>query len=598
MAAETPRAHRLREAERWVAWVRLCGLGVAVFQVAVATNYPRGYERWAWIVTAVLGAGAVALLAIAYRPLSERTLFFVGIGALAFDAAVVGAYVLVYSYQANSPIRQVLFLVLMEAALRYGIVGALLLTIATTPFLFGYEWLHARRFPGGFHLEYVTFQLGVEALLSLIVGWLVLRLNRQRGLAESRALEAEGLRDELGRRVDALEAAGRCARALASSLDLQEAFAAFIRELQGLVPFERTAIVLVENDAAHVIAAAGRGADDVFPVGSGRPMRGSLLEEVLKGQPVLRREMADQTYPEEREFIELGLHSRLGAPLLVGARTIGMLSLVREEPDAFSPEDVELVSLLGRLAATAVQNITSYEAERHTVEELRRLSALRADFVSLVSHELRSPMAAVIGSARTLQQRWRQLTVDQRDAFLALIADETGRLATLIGDVLDTSRIEAGTFSFSFSDVDVGELLHDAAAAAEMAQDEVPVQASVTGRLPTIRGDRERLRQVLTNLIENAIKYSPAGEPVEVTAFAENGALRIDVTDRGPGIASEHQRLIFEKFGRAQASGSAKPGTGLGLFIARSIAEAHGGTLDVRSTVGRGATFTLLLPAE
>src|SRR3712207_350424 len=157
-----------------------------------------------------------------------------------------------------------------------------------------------------------------------------------------------------------------------------------------------------------------------------------------------------------------------------------MLSLARAEPHSFSREDIELVSLLGRLVATAVQNIRAYETERSTVEELRRLSALRADFVSLVSHELRSPMAAVIGSARTLQQRWRQLSPEQRESFLRLIADETNRLATLIGDVLDTSRIEAGTFSFVFAPVDVGALVEESVAHAAVGQDEVGVRAEVS----------------------------------------------------------------------------------------------------------------------
>ena len=105
-----------------------------------------------------------------------------------------------------------------------------------------------------------------------------------------------------------------------------------------------------------------------------------------------------------------------------------------------------------RAEARADEAERLHEAERRTVEELRRLSALRADFVSLVSHEVRTPMAAVIGSARTLQQRWRELTSEQRDAFLALIADETDRLAALVGEVLDTSRIDAGTFSYRFAD--------------------------------------------------------------------------------------------------------------------------------------------------
>jgi signal transduction histidine kinase len=162
--------------------------------------------------------------------------------------------------------------------------------------------------------------------------------------------------------------------------------------------------------------------------------------------------------------------------------------------------------------------------------------------------------------------------------------------------VLDTSRIEAGTFSFRFRDVDLAQLVREVVATARLGQDEVYLQADVDDLLPEIRGDGERLRQVLTNLVDNAIKYSPAGGDVEVRAYREDGRVRIDVSDRGPGIAKEDQKLIFEKFGRVAGPG-ARPGTGLGLFIARSIAEAHGGALDVQSAPDQGATFTLELLA-
>jgi signal transduction histidine kinase len=242
-----------------------------------------------------------------------------------------------------------------------------------------------------------------------------------------------------------------------------------------------------------------------------------------------------------------------------------------------------------------VQNIRSYDAERRTVEELRRLSALRADFVSLVSHELRSPMAAVIGAAQTLQQRWRELSPEQRASFLELIADETSRLADLIADVLDTSRIEAGTFTYRFDDLDVGELAEEAVASAALGQDEVEIRAVVHRPLPDVRGDRVRLRQVFANLIENAVKWSEGGEHVDVEVSTTNGRVVIGVRDRGPGIPREEHGVIFEKFGRAKGS-AGRAGTGLGLFIARSIAEAHGGTVEVRSVPGQGATFTLTLP--
>ena len=402
--------------------------------------------------------------------------------------------------------------------------------------------------------------LAVLVLLTASVAvWLVVRLRRQSSATEARAREAERLRDQLGRRADVLEAANRCARALGSSLELDEAFDAFIREVRGFVPFDRIAIVLSEEGSAQVMAVAGVGAERVLPPGSARPIKGTLLEEILRqGQPVYRRDMLEPRYPEEERFRELGLRSRYVSPLFRAARTIGMLSLVRREADAFTDEEMELISLLGRLVASAVQNIRAYEAERRTVEELRRLSALRADFVSLVSHELRTPMAAVIGSARTLQQRWRELTPDQRESFLELIAGETSRLATLISDVLDTSRIDAGTFSFRFSDVDLGELVRDSVAAAGVSSDEVALHAEVHEPLPSVRGDPERLRQVLMNLLDNAIKYSPAGDEVQVRAYAENGRARVDVRDSGPGIAREDQRLIFEKFGRV-TMGNTRP---------------------------------------
>jgi signal transduction histidine kinase len=594
-------ARRLREIETWIAWARLGGVVFAVLEVSVFTHrFPSGYLQAAWALTAVFAVGSVLLLWVA-RSQREELLRPAGFAAVTFDTLVIAAYGVVFSYEYGNQTRFALVFVVIEAALRYGVAGGIVLPILLIPYLWLVEWWRVREFspPGPGFLSYrVSFPSGLLLLSGLIIGWLVRRLDIEVRAGRERAAEAERLRDSLGRRVDVLEAANRSARALGSSLEMEQAFGAFIREVRALVMFERLAIVLLEGDEARVIAAAGRGSETVLAPGSARAAGGSVLDEVLAGQTVYRDDMSDLRYPEERELLELGLHSRLVAPLLVGARAIGMISFVRVEPGAFSPDEVELVSLLGRLVATAVQNIRAYESERQTVEELRRLSALRADFVSLVSHELRSPMAAVIGAARTLQQRWRSLTPEQREAFLALIADETNRLAALIGDVLDTSRIDAGTFGYTFADVDVGRLVQDTVMTASMGQDEVRVRADVADAVPPVRGDRERLRQVVTNLIDNAIKYSPSGDEVEVSVRPENGSVRVTVSDHGPGIPQDQQRLIFEKFGRADVGGNSKPGTGLGLFIARSIAEAHGGSLEVRSRPAAGAAFVLTLPLD
>ena len=199
----------------------------------------------------------------------------------------------------------------------------------------------------------------------------MLRLERERTVSEGRATEAEELRDALGRRVDVLEAANRCARALGSSLVIEEAFGAFIREVRGLVAFDRIAVVLVEGDRLEVLATAGEGARKIFPPGSSRPIDGSIFETLSAGRTVYRHDMLDRLHPEETALLELGLRSRLTAPLLVGSTAVGLISFVRREPDAFSAGG------RARLADRQARGDCGAEHPRvrrraPTVEELRR----------------------------------------------------------------------------------------------------------------------------------------------------------------------------------------------------------------------------------
>jgi len=575
---------------RWLVLLRAVLVVVGAIAVAL-TDFPPSYEAWAWAVVGFFAAVTVFSAALSAVELGPVDRVRARILLLALDAVVAIGFVAVFSFEAGEPWRALYLIPIAAAALRFGLVGGAVAGAVMTGATIVIDALGP-----GLQWRTAFARVLVGMLAGLVIGRLRDTLNAERSRAEARAAEAERLRDELGHRVDVLETANRCARALGSSLELDEAFGAFIRELRGLVPFARTAIVLVEGNTATTMATAGLGAGETFPPGNSDPIQGSLLERVLDGKIVVRPDLTNEDYPADEQLRALGLRSELVAPLLLGARPIGMLSLSRDQVDAFSEDEIELVGLLGRLVATAVQNIRAYEAERRRVEELGRLSQLRADFVSLVSHELRSPMAAVIGASRTLQDRWRMLSATQRESFLALIGDETSRLAELVADVLDTSRIEAGTFSYRFEEVDLDRVVGEAVEAATLAQQEVPVLASVPGALPAIRGDRARLRQVLGNLIENAVKYSPEGGEVRVSAAAANGAVRIAVRDAGPGIPQDQQVRIFEKFGRVDVPGASKPGTGLGLFIARSIAEAHGGSLEVSSGADPGSTFTLTLP--
>jgi signal transduction histidine kinase len=545
---------RLRRTEIWVAWVRVLAVPFAVFEVAIVSDdHPPGYERWGWAAAAALTLGAVAFFWVAHRDLDRTGLRRIGFLALAFDTAIVYAFVFVYTFEPSTPAWGILYIPVIEGALRYGVKGGAIVPIVVLPLVFLAEWWRAEEFgPPGFDFDHVTLPFGLQTLIGLVVGSLVDRLRAETALAEARAAEAEDLRDRLGHRADVLEAVNRAARALGSSLDQRQAFAAFRRELRSMIAFDRLQIELAGDSDSVFVTAGG------FLGGEGG-------EEVI-------------------------------APLTLGDQALGTLTLARDSGPAFTSEEVEMVTLLASQVAGAVENIRAYETERSAAEELRRLSALRADFVSMVSHELRAPMASVIGCAQTLNRRWRELTQEQRDSFLGLIESETSRLSDLVGDVLDTSRIEAGTFPYAFGEVDLEELVRETATVVSLGQDEVRVTTRVPPALPAVHGDRERLRQLLWNLLANAVKYTVTGDEVEVAATNENGVVAVSVRDHGPGIPPESQRLIFEKFGRVSQDGLSKPGAGLGLFIARSIAEAHGGTLDVESDAGAGATFTVRLP--
>ena len=337
------------------------------------------------------------------------------------------------------------------------------------------------------------------------------------------------------------------------------------------------------------MATAGHKHDEVLRPGRGAAPRRAGREVLRTGETVYRRDMSDHRYPEE-------VHADRDRPALAhrgaaAARRRGRSGCSRScggEPDAFDDDEIELAALLGRLLASGVQNIRAYESERATVEELRRLSALRADFVSLVSHELRSPMAAVIGAARTLQERWRELTPDQRAAFLALIATRPNRLATLIGDVLDTSRIEAGTFSYSFTDVDVADLVRDTVAGFALAQDEV------AGRR-TARRTRCRASAATASGCSQVLRICsrtrsstrrPEGKSTSARG-PRTAACSSRSRTQGPGIPREQHGLIFEKFGRANVGGG-KPGSRprpLHRALDRGGARR---TLKVRSAPGAG----------
>jgi PAS domain S-box-containing protein len=227
-----------------------------------------------------------------------------------------------------------------------------------------------------------------------------------------------------------------------------------------------------------------------------------------------------------------------------------------------------------------------------------RLEQLKADFIATVSHELRTPLAAVHGAAMTLLRKEVVAGGEMFDRLLKVIGEQSDRLAAMINNILLASRVDSTDLEMATDRVDVAALASDVLAAVRaVGGDRLTIELLAPPDLPPLAGDREKLRQVLTNLAANAAKYSPAGGRIEVDVRPRDGELEISVRDEGLGIAPDEQSLIFEKFYRADANLTrGVSGSGLGLYISRELVTLMGGKISVQSELGTGSTFVVTLP--
>lgn len=235
-------------------------------------------------------------------------------------------------------------------------------------------------------------------------------------------------------------------------------------------------------------------------------------------------------------------------------------------------------------------------AFRDRTEE-RRLEELKTDFISTVSHELRTPIAAVHGAAQTLARDDVVFPDDLRRRLLSVISEQSERLAHLVDDILLTSQVDSGRLALARQQVDVSELARSAIEAGRAhAPAELTLKLVAPKSLAPVTADREKLRQVLVNLVGNAIKYSPGSGRIEVRLEPRESGLRIAVRDEGVGIPQSEQRRIFEKFYRVPEMINSVSGTGLGLYICRELVCRMGGNIWVESGEGMGSTFFVELP--
>ncbi len=282
-------------------------------------------------------------------------------------------------------------------------------------------------------------------------------------------------------------------------------------------------------------------------------------------------------------------------PILAQGRRVGALLALAEGSRATSPDEDRVLAAVAAQISSAIERDT-FRREAAEAEVLRRADEAKDVLLNAVSHDLRTPLATVLAAASSLRQRDVQWSDDEREQFLAAIETETRRLDRIVGELLDLSRVEAGALRPRRDRYDVGMLVDDVVARLGPVLDEHPIAVRVPDDLDPASLDHVQIDQVLSNLIENAANYSPSGCGIEVSAGPDDGAVRFEVRDHGPGIPDSERDRIFRPFERrARADGR---GVGLGLAVARAFVEAHGGSIWVEGAEGGGSRFVFRIPSE
>ncbi len=390
----------------------------------------------------------------------------------------------------------------------------------------------------------------------------------------ARAFEAES------RARQRLEHVQAVTDAALAHLELDELFAVLLPRIRDILEADTCAVLLLDEETDELAARAAVGIEEEVEQGVRIPLGGGFAGRVAASrQPVILDDVdhADVLNPILRQK---GIKSMLGVPLLADGNPLGVIHVGTLVHHRFTADEVELLQLVADRVAIAIERGRLHE---QTV----RLDELRANFVAIASHELRTPATAVYGVLKTLFERDAQLNEGLRREMLRVGVEQGERLTRLLEELLDLSRLDIRGVSVRPRPLELASVL------SEIVSEALPTGTSVSVYVPealVVVADRLVLDRVVSNLLGNALRYG--AEPITLTAEAGNAELQITVEDSGKGVAEEIRDSLFERFARTE---SANVGSGLGLSIARNYARAHGGDL-VHEPGATGARFTLRIP--
>lgn len=430
-------------------------------------------------------------------------------------------------------------------------------------------------------------------------------LERTRELADAnRSLHREIA--ERQRREATLQAVWLISEAVHQSPDLDHFYARIHEIIAGLMPARNFYLLLRDRETGLDHAVYWR--DDMDPPPPPRRLRRGMTAYVLRTGRLLRATREEMLRPAppgldeatgDTWYCEMGTPSAvwLGVPLRLDREVIGaMVVQDYHDPDAYGPDAQQILTFVAEQVALAIQRKRAEAELIHSLETERQLGQLRQNFVSMVSHEFRTPLGIIASSAGLLDRHLDRLEPQERREHLASIRDNTRRMAHLMEEVLFFGRIEEGRLACSPQPLDLPALCHRIADETLSATDHrCPILVHAPPHPTPVLLDERLLRPILNNLLTNASKYSPPGNPVELTAEITPDFVQCTVRDRGFGIPSEDLPNLFEPFRRG-SNVQHLPGTGLGLAIVRRCVRLHSGQIDLVSQPDTGTTVTVRFP--
>jgi signal transduction histidine kinase len=433
------------------------------------------------------------------------------------------------------------------------------------------------------------------------------QITLSRTFADQAAIAIENVRlfNETKEALEQQKASGDVLRAISSSIaDTAPVFDKILDSCQRLFEGYLVGLTLVEGDGkVHLRAYKGEKSDEmarIYPL--------PLTRESGTGWAILEQKMmqfADvsdtaQTPPQVIKGAQvLGFKSIVFAPMIFEGRGIGAIWVARKFAGAFTDKQIGLLKTFADQAVIAIQNARLFREIQEKSRQLEVANKHKSEFLANMSHELRTPLNAIIGFSEVLRERmFGELNEKQAD-YLKDIHESGKHLLSLINDILDLSKIEAGRMELELSQFELPNTLQTALTLVRerAMRHGIALGLTIGAGVGQIQADERKVKQILVNLLSNAVKFTPDGGRVDVNARLDTDKVEVAVSDTGVGIAKEDREMVFEEFRQAGRDYTKKAeGTGLGLALTKRFVELHGGTITLESELGRGSTFTFTLP--